>query len=173
MREQRVGLEHHRGAALAPAAADDVWPPMRTSPSLGVSWPAIIRRIVVLPQPGPQQAAIVPCGTRQVRSVDRRAAEALGHSDELDFADARVERETPDTLGFNAVPGRAAAALDQGDACHRGTVIVTKEIGRGQRAQGIEGRGGDVLGQHPELDGQRVGRADGLRRARRIRRRRG
>ena len=32
------------------------WPPMRMSPLVGFSWPAIMRRIVVLPQPlGPSR----------------------------------------------------------------------------------------------------------------------
>ena len=51
MREQRVALEHHRGAALRRRQVGDVAAAIRMSPSLASSWPAIMRKVEVLPQP--------------------------------------------------------------------------------------------------------------------------
>ena len=57
MGEQRVGLEHHGGTARHRWQADDVVAAdKKISPAVGSSCPAIIRRIVVLPQPdGPSR----------------------------------------------------------------------------------------------------------------------
>ena len=56
MRKQRVGLEHHRRAALGGLEVGDVLRTEMMSPSLTASWPAIIRKVEVLPQPeGPSR----------------------------------------------------------------------------------------------------------------------
>jgi len=61
-------------------------PPMSISPWVGSSWPAIMRRIVVLPQPdGPRKAAI--CGIRnlQVDAVDNRGDAVIALDDPCQF----------------------------------------------------------------------------------------
>ena len=67
------------------------WPPIRMSPSLTASWPAIMRSVVVLPQPlGPEQAAIARARNAQRHAIHRDSgAEALGHRDQLDI-EARI-----------------------------------------------------------------------------------
>ena len=62
-------------------------PPMRTSPSVGCSSPAIIRSSVVLPQPEAEEDEVLALLGGQVDVVDRRtltAAEGLGEADGLD-----------------------------------------------------------------------------------------
>jgi hypothetical protein len=50
-----------RSAGVRPTTSR---PPIRISPPLGSSWPAIMRRIVVLPQPdGPRKQQYAPSGT--------------------------------------------------------------------------------------------------------------
>ena len=65
---------------------------MRMSPWLGVSCPAIMRSIVVLPQPlGPEQAAIGAMGNAQAHIVNRyHVAEALGDRNEFDIASSGI-----------------------------------------------------------------------------------
>ena len=52
VRIERVALEDHRDLPLARAARSlTTWPPIRMSPLVGCSSPAIIAQSVVLPQP--------------------------------------------------------------------------------------------------------------------------
>jgi hypothetical protein len=51
VRIQREHLEHHGDVALAGGAHRDVFPSIRISPEVGSSSPAIMRSVVVLPQP--------------------------------------------------------------------------------------------------------------------------
>jgi hypothetical protein len=56
MREKRVVLEHHRGAALGRGQRRDVLAASMIAPSVTVSCPAIMRRVEDLPQPdGPSR----------------------------------------------------------------------------------------------------------------------
>jgi len=52
-------------------------PPMKISPEVGDSSPAIMRRVVVLPQPeGPRMVVSVPRGTSKLMPLTARGADA-------------------------------------------------------------------------------------------------
>ena len=80
-RVERVELEHHGDVALATGASSLTRrPPTMMSPEVAVSSPAIIRSVVVLPQPeGPSRQTTSPAPTsRSTASTARQLAEALG-----------------------------------------------------------------------------------------------
>ena len=75
VREEGVGLEHHRDAACAGATPVTSQSSMRMPPAGGVSSPAIIRRVVDLPQPeGPRRTTSLP---EPVAKVARSTALAV------------------------------------------------------------------------------------------------
>ena len=61
------------------------WPSMEMVPDVGSSKPAIMRRVVVLPQPlGPRKDTNSPRATSQVEPLDRHmGGELLAHRDQL------------------------------------------------------------------------------------------
>ena len=87
--KERIGLKHHADRAAASRPGGHVAAAMRIDPSVGVSKPAIIRRVVVLPQPlGPEKAHELAALDREVEVLhDRLGAEAL--------ADAGQREEHP------------------------------------------------------------------------------
>ena len=69
MRKQRVGLEHHAHVALVHRQSVMSRPPTWTRPSSGSSKPAIMRSVVVLPQPdGPSSEKNSPAAMSSVTS---------------------------------------------------------------------------------------------------------
>ena len=96
VREQRVALEDRvRRPLVRRAARRRRTPSIRTWPSSGCSKPAIIRRVVVLPQPiGPSRVKNSPLADVEVEVVDRgEVAEALAITRRL-------------TLGLPSADGR-------------------------------------------------------------------
>ncbi|GAA5011933.1 hypothetical protein GCM10025734_56920 [Kitasatospora paranensis] len=68
VREEGVALEDGVDRPLVGGRAVTSWPPMSTVPEVGSSRPAIMRRVVVLPQPeAPSRAKNEPCGTVRSR----------------------------------------------------------------------------------------------------------
>ena len=80
VREERVALEDRVGRALVGGRPATSSPSIRISPSLGCSKPAIIRSVVVLPQPlGPSRVKNSPSRDSRLRSsTATKLAEALG-----------------------------------------------------------------------------------------------
>ena len=72
VREERVRLEHHAHVAPVRRRGTDVRPvERRCVPALGISKPAIIRRVVVLPQPdGPEERDELAALDREVEALD-------------------------------------------------------------------------------------------------------
>ena len=69
MREQRVALEHQAGIALPRRQSRDVAPAEPHVPRVGSTKPAIMRSVVVLPQPdGPSSTTNSPSATSSVTS---------------------------------------------------------------------------------------------------------
>jgi hypothetical protein len=91
VREQRVVLEDGVDVALVRRDAGDRLPASRISPSVGCSKPAIIRSVVVLPQPGrPEQRVELAACDPQIHVVDGRdVAEPLRDADDLDIGRGR------------------------------------------------------------------------------------
>jgi hypothetical protein len=73
VREERVTLEHHAGVAPVRRHMGDVLGPDGDAPEVTGMKPAIMRKVVVLPQPeGPRRATNSPCST--VNEKSRTAA---------------------------------------------------------------------------------------------------
>ena len=71
VREQRVALEHHAHVALGGPSVVTSLPSMRIWPEVGDSRPAIMRSVVVLPQPeGPRMVVSVPVGDGEADALD-------------------------------------------------------------------------------------------------------
>ena len=80
MGKQRVGLEDHADIALVRGHVGDVLAADQDPPEVGVSKPAIMRSVVVLPQPdGPSKATNSPGSDSEIDAIDhpRLAVEAL------------------------------------------------------------------------------------------------
>ncbi len=80
MRKQGIGLENHRRAAPGRRKIGDVLGASRIFASLAASCPAIIRKVVVLPQPEGPRRRIASCRDFQADGVHgKRRAIALAH----------------------------------------------------------------------------------------------
>ena len=85
-------------------------PSSRIRPSVGCSKPAIIRSVVVLPQPdGPSIEKNSPLGIVEVDAVDGgHVAEALDQINECDFAGHPVKSTDSDVEGGHVADHAAA-----------------------------------------------------------------
>src|SRR5947207_15994850 len=85
-------------------------PPIQTSPSVGVSCPAIIHRIVVLPQPlGPSKQQYLPWGILKLI-----ASTATVWSKRLVSLRSTISHDTKSVARVGPRPEQRAAVLDQG-----------------------------------------------------------
>src|SRR5215203_3755547 len=131
------------------------------SPWVGVSWPAIMRSMVVLPQPlGPSRQQYEPCG--MVRS---RFSTAIVGPNRL--VTPRIATSPPPVAWAITLllPCPRAPALNEGDGAERGDDHHEGDR-RGHRADRVQRRRGDRGGHCPDLQRQRVLAACPQRRAR-------
>ena len=117
-------------------------PASRISPSVGCSKPAIMRRVVVLPQPdGPRKRVERAAGDAQVHPVDGDdVAEPLGHAEDLDVR----ERASPGSdVAADDWRRRRLEGVRVGEAVNggpRAVVPVVERLSRGDRVAASYGR---------------------------------
>ena len=72
MRIERVALKHHGDVAVLASSAVTSLPSMKTRPAVGVSSPARMRKVVLLPEPeGPSRAKNSPGSIVEVDPFER------------------------------------------------------------------------------------------------------
>ena len=129
MREQRVVLEHHVDRPAVGRHADHgSSPPIRTSPDVGCSKPAIIRREVVLPQPeGPRKVKNEPGGI--CRSTASTAATAPKR---FDTATNSMSGLADLSCKGGSDPVNRRVTLMRGKPCRRRAGLRPRAGGRGR-----------------------------------------